>query len=86
MKSKTKRIFAMAGVLALGLSAAKAQTDSALLDALVKKGVLSDREAEDIRSSEAKDYSTPAASKLDLPDSADDHRRVLAAITFLANR
>jgi len=37
MKTITKRVFAIAGVLALGLTAVKAQTDSALLDALVKK-------------------------------------------------
>ena len=64
MKTMMKRIFAITGVLALGLTAVKAQTDSALLDALVKKGVLSDKEAENIRATEAKDYATTAASKL----------------------
>jgi len=39
MKNTTKRVIAIAGVLALGLSAVKAQSDGALLDALVKKGV-----------------------------------------------
>jgi Putative porin len=68
MKTITKRVFAIAGVLALGLTAVKAQTDGALLDALVKKGVLSDQEAEDIRASAAKDYATTAAGKLSLPD------------------
>ena len=48
---------------------AHAQSDSALLDALVKKGVLSDQEAEDIRSSEEKDYSSTAASKINLSSS-----------------
>jgi hypothetical protein len=43
--------------------------DSALLDALVKKGVLSDREANDIRASEEKDYSSTAASKISLSSS-----------------
>jgi hypothetical protein len=66
MKTNTKRIFAIASVLALGLTAVKAQTDSALLDALVKKGVLSDKEADDIRASEVKDYNTTAASKLSI--------------------
>ena len=47
----------------------RAQTDSALLDALVKKGVLSDQEAEDIRSDEEKDYSSTAASKINLSTS-----------------
>ena len=43
--------------------------DSALLDALVKKGVLSDQEAEDIRASDAKDYNMTAASKISLASS-----------------
>src|ERR1700683_1456347 len=66
MKTMTKRVFAIAGVLALGLTAVKAQTDGALLDALVKKGVLSDQEAEDVRASEAKDYATTSAGKLSI--------------------
>jgi hypothetical protein len=68
MKTLTKRAFALAGVLALGLTAVKAQTDGALLDALVKKGVLSDQEAEDIRASAAKEYATTPAGKLSIPD------------------
>src|SRR5271154_4701713 len=68
MKTLTKRVIALTGALALGLTAVKAQSDGALLDALVTKGVLSDQEAEDIRASEAKDYSTTAAGKLALPD------------------
>jgi hypothetical protein len=43
--------------------------DSALLDALVTKGVLSDQEAEDIRASEEKDYASTAASKITLSSS-----------------
>jgi hypothetical protein len=46
-----------------------AQGDSALLDALVKKGVLSDQEAEDIRADEQKDYASTAASKITLSSS-----------------
>jgi hypothetical protein len=68
MNTKTTRAYALAGALALGLNAAQAQTDSALLDALVKKGVLSGREAADIRASEEKDASVPAASKLIISD------------------
>ena len=64
MKTITKRVFAIAGMLALGLTAVKAQTDGALLNALVKKGVLSDREADDIRANEAKEYSQTPAAKL----------------------
>jgi hypothetical protein len=69
MKNTTKRVFAIAGLLALGLSAVKAQSDGALLDALVKKGVLSDQEAEDIRASAAADYSKTSAGKLGISDS-----------------
>jgi len=69
MKNTTKRVFAIAGLLALGLSAVKAQSDGALLDALVKKGVLSDQEAEDIRASAAADYAKTPAGKLGISDS-----------------
>jgi hypothetical protein len=68
MKNTTKRVLAFAGVLALGLGAVKAQTDGALLDALVKKGVLSDQEAEDIRASAAQEYSKTPAGKLGISD------------------
>src|SRR5271167_3117773 len=49
--------------------AVRAQENGALLDALVKKGVLSDQEAEDIRASEEKDYASTAASKITLSSS-----------------
>ena len=69
MKKQTMRLVALTGVLALGLTAAQAQQkDDALLDALVKKGVLSGKEADDIRASEAKEYSETAASKLSIAD------------------
>jgi len=42
--------------------------DSALIDALVKKGVLSGKEAEDIRATEAKEYATTPTSKLAIGD------------------
>ena len=48
---------------------AHAQQDSALLDTLVKKGVLSDQEAEDIRAADEKDYASTAASKINLASS-----------------
>src|SRR5882762_6738966 len=68
MKTITKRIFAITGALALGLTVVHAQSDGALLDALVQKGVLSDQEAEDVRASEAKDYATTPAGKLSISD------------------
>lgn len=68
MKTITNRLIAITGVLALGLTAVHAQSDGALLDALVKKGVLSDQEAEDVRADEAKDYGQTSASKLSISD------------------
>jgi hypothetical protein len=71
-----KARFAIFGlVAAIGSSAfltsapVRAQENGALLDALVKKGVLSDQEAEDIRADEEKDYSSTAASKINLSSS-----------------
>ncbi len=43
--------------------------DSALLGALVKKGVLSDQEAQDIEAQDQKEYNTTAASKITLSSS-----------------
>jgi hypothetical protein len=43
--------------------------NSALLDALVKKGVLSDQEAEDIEAQDEKEYASTAASKINLSTS-----------------
>ena len=68
MNTTTKNILAMASLLALGLTAVKAQTDSALLDALVKKGVLSAQEAANIRSTEEEQYNSTALDKLSIPN------------------
>jgi hypothetical protein len=45
------------------------QQDSALLDALVKKGLLSNKEAEDIEAQDQKEYNSTAASKISLASS-----------------
>lgn len=45
------------------------QQDSALLDALVKKGVLSNKEAQDIEAQDEKEYNSTAASKITLASS-----------------
>jgi hypothetical protein len=72
MKSRLA-IWGVVGCMALCTGAfvapARAQTDNALLDALVKKGVLSDQEAEDVRADEEKEYSSTAASKINLSSS-----------------
>ena len=68
MKLNFRRLWTLSTLLAVGLSVAHAQSDGALLDALVKKGVLSDQEAEDVRASETKEYATTAAGKLSISD------------------
>jgi len=66
MKVTIKRTAVFASLLILGLTALHAQSDGALLDALVRKGLLSDQEAEDVRASKIKDYNQTVASKLSL--------------------
>jgi hypothetical protein len=69
---KRMTIYGVAAICAamfLATASVRAQSDGALLDALVKKGVLSDQEAEDIRADEEKDYSSTAASKINLSSS-----------------
>ena len=65
--------FAVAGMAALCAMAingpVRAQQDDALLDALVKKGVLSNQEAEDVRADEEKKLLRHAASKISLSSS-----------------
>jgi len=72
----TNYIFGLAALCVLAftpITPAHAQqgnaSNSALLDALVKKGVLSDKEAQDITAQEEKQYSTTAASKINMPSS-----------------
>jgi hypothetical protein len=70
VKQKNTRIGLVAlFVAALTLVTSAHAQDSALLDALVKKGVLSDQEAEDIRAQDQKDFNTTAASKINLSSS-----------------
>ena len=68
----TPIIFGLAAISAAALiviTPVHAQSDSALLDALVKKGVLSNREAQDIQAEDQKAYDTTAASKITLASS-----------------
>lgn len=60
---------ALCVVASMSGTPAHAQQDSALLDALVKKGVLSDRERQDIMTEDQKEYNTSALSKINLPTS-----------------
>ena len=59
-----KSLALMAGAVTLSVAAAQAQDSGALIDALVKKGVLSDQEAEDIRTDLTKEYNTTSAGKI----------------------
>ena len=52
--------------LALGTSMVHAQDSSALLDILVKKKVISDQEAEEVRADLMKEYTTTSASKINI--------------------
>jgi hypothetical protein len=65
--------FAVMGLTVLGAmamaGAVRAQENDALLDALVKKGVLSNKEAQDVRADEDKQYSESAMSKISLSSS-----------------
>ena len=60
---------ALCAALFLAPTYVRAQSDGALLDALVKKGVLSDQEAESIRADETRDNALTPAGKLQLSDS-----------------
>jgi hypothetical protein len=58
---------ALAGLLLLAATPARAQDSGPLLDLLVKKGIVSDQEAEDLRSELLKDFAVNSpAGKLDL--------------------
>ena len=60
---------ALCAALTFPIQQAHAQADSALLNALVKKGVLSDQEAQQIQAEDEKEYNTTAASKITLASS-----------------
>jgi hypothetical protein len=62
-------LLALFSAAVISIPPVHAQEDSALLDALVQKGVLSEREAADIRASDAKAYNSSAASKITLSSS-----------------
>jgi polyhydroxyalkanoate synthesis regulator phasin len=66
MKSNFKKLVALVGMMAIAVSTMRAQDSGALVDALVKKGVLTDQEAEEIRADLAKEYATTSAGKLNI--------------------
>jgi len=62
---KKFKLLAFASALALGANVASAQ-DSALLDLLVKKKVITDQEAESTRAELAKEYASTSAGKINI--------------------
>lgn len=70
MTKPTKNLLAALGALTLGMSAsAFAQDSGALLDALVRKNILSAQEAEDVRSELLKENAATSAGKINLKSS-----------------
>lgn len=61
-----------AAAVLLGAAGAQAQDAGALVDALVKKGVLTDQEAEDVRSQMMRDFATTPAGKLNINSSVTE--------------
>jgi hypothetical protein len=73
MKNSKLIILSAAGMLSLmGALPAVAQDNNALLEALVRKGVLTDREAEEIRLENAQEVKQMDASKIKLNSSLDE--------------
>jgi hypothetical protein len=67
MTTKSFNWLALLGGLAIGAaSLAHAQDSGPLIDTLVKKGILNDQEAEDLRMELVKDFGTSSAGKLNL--------------------
>ncbi len=66
MKNIWKSLMAIMGVTVLSIHGSMAQDSGALIDALVKKGVLTDQEGEEIRSETAKDWAQTSASKINI--------------------
>lgn len=66
---KKLKLTALASVLTLAAGLIHAQDNGALLDLLVKKKVITDQEAENVRSELSKEYASSSAGKLNLSQS-----------------
>jgi hypothetical protein len=66
MIRKNLCLLALASSMALAIGGANAQESSALIDALVRKGVLTDQEAEEIRADLSKEFATSPAGKINI--------------------
>jgi hypothetical protein len=69
LRKLTYGIAALLAATFVPITHSYAQADSALLNALVKKGVLSDQEAQNIEAQDQKEYNETAASKISLASS-----------------
>lgn len=66
MHCNLKKLVALMGMAVLAVTSVHAQDSGALVDALVKKGVLTDQEGEEIRADLTKEYATTSAGKLNV--------------------
>ncbi len=66
MKSNLKKLVVLVGMAVLAAASLHAQDSKALVEALVKKGVLTDQEAEEIRADLVKEFNTTSAGKLEV--------------------
>jgi hypothetical protein len=67
--TKTKAVlFAGAATLALAATSSRAQSSDALIDKLVDKGILSTKEAQDLREESDNDFKTAFQAKTGMPD------------------
>lgn len=66
MKNSTKWLALLGCATVAAATAAQAQDSGALLDALVKKGILNDQEAEEIRADLISEHASTSAGKLNL--------------------
>ncbi|MBC8009576.1 MAG: hypothetical protein H7067_05725, partial [Burkholderiales bacterium] len=65
-RSTISRFTLGAALLAGGVSLAQAQDSGPLIDALVRKGILTDQEGEELRADLLRDFGTTSPGKVDL--------------------
>ena len=66
LKLNTKIVALLCGALVASAAAVRAQDSGPLVDLLVKKGIVSDQEAEDLRAELGKDFAASSAGKINL--------------------
>ena len=75
MSQMKLNLAALAGLMLLAAAPARAQDGGALLDLLVKKGIVSNQEAEDLRVQLMKDFTAnTSAGKLNLSSAVSDFK------------